>query len=374
MRGRKALLVMLTIFAISAIIIPIIWWLGSLVAPTYFVSPLAWWWAWWVVDAVGYGISLATLFLAGGLLSRLIRDRVPIDLSTLRISMINTALAVIGGAVIILLIVAEVLGIKSLLVLSYIALGFAVVPAIVSWLFAPAVINAVYGARPDPELQELVNDVARRAGIKPPKAVLVPEQYPNAFAYYSPIYGSYVAVTEGLLRISNEDEVRAVIGHELGHLKHKDVTLMLLLGIVPTFIYFLGRMLLFSALLGGGEREERGGGGGGLLALIGILIMAASVLIELGVLAFSRLREYFADAHGAKVTSPFTMISALRRLDAFYRTFPRVRAVVDHSKLRTLFIYAFTSPFMDLSEVLATHPPIHKRILFLQSLTDLTAA
>ncbi len=373
MRGRKALLVVLTIFAISAVIIPLIWWFGSLVAPTYFVSPFSWWWAWWLVDAVGYAISLATIFLAGGLLSRLIRDRVPVGLSALRVSMINTALAVIAGAVIILLILAEVLSIKSLLTLSFIAIAFALVPALISWLFAPAIINAVYGARPDPELQELVNEVATRAGIKPPKAVLVPEHYPNAFAYYSPLFGSYVAVTEGLLRISSRDEVRAVIGHELGHLKHRDVTIMLLLGIVPTFIYFLGRMLLFSAILGGGEREERGGGGG-LLALIGILIMVASVLIELGVLAFSRLREYFADAHGAKVTSPFTMISALRRIDSFYRTFPRARAVIDHSKLRTLFIYAFTSPFMDLSEVLATHPPIHKRIMFLQSLTDLSGA
>jgi len=371
LRYRKTLIVVLALVSFSLLILSLVW-LASLALLPIPLFPVRFFWLWWLVDILGYVIAIATLVLAGGFMSKLIKTRVPLTLHALKSSMLTTATAVIASALLIVMLIAEVLGYTTLSFIALFALIFAIIPALISWLFAPAIINAVYSARSDERLQEIVNEVSKRAGIKPPKAVVVPEPYPNAFAYSSPIYGRYVAVTEGLLRRMTRSELEAVIGHELGHHKHRDTTLMLLLGIVPTFIYYLGRFLLFAGLGGyGGRREERGGSA--LMLALGIGVIVASILMELGVLAFSRLREFFADAHGAKVTSPWTMISALKKIHEYYRYSRVGREAIEHSKIKTLFIYAFTEPFIDLSEVLATHPPIDKRIKFLQSVRDFSS-
>ena len=369
LKKYRVMLVFLSILALSLLVLSVLWLLLAAILPEYSpFTPIGFFWLWWFVDAIGYGIAIATLIIAGGLIGKYVKTRTPLSIYELKSSMITTATAVISSALLIIFLVAEILGLSTLSLIAIIALCFALVPAIISWLFTPAIINAVYSARYSPQLQEIVNEVAKNAGIKPPKAVIVPAPYPNAFAYSSPIYGSYVAVTEGLLRRMTRDELKAVIGHELGHHKHRDMHLMLLLGIVPTFIYYLGRFLLFSGIASGGRRNERGGSA--LLLAVGIGVIVASILMELGVLAFSRLREFFADAHGAKVTSPWTMISALKKIHEYYSYSLRSREYIEHSKIKTLFIYAFTEPFIDLSEVLVTHPSIHKRIRFLQSVTD----
>jgi len=90
--------------------------------------------------------------------------------------------------------------------------------------------------------------------------------------------------------------------------------------------------------------------------------------MQLLVLALSRLREHYADLHGAEVTSPDAMISALQRLDAFYKRFRGALAEVSASKLKMLYIYALASPVFGLEELFATHPPIEKRVAFLRSL------
>ncbi len=100
----------------------------------------------------------------------------------------------------------------------------------------------------------------------------------------------------------------------------------------------------------------------------GIALMAVSVIMQLVILALSRLREHYADAHGAEVTSPDAMISALQGLDDFYSRHRVARARVDSSKMKMLFIYALADPFVSLEELFATHPPIPKRIQFLRSL------
>lgn len=327
-------------------------------------------WLWWLVDVLGYVIAIVTLVLSGSILGRFIERRVPADIDALRASMLSTGAAVVGGVVLVFGLVSHLLGEELTIDLGLTAFTFAVVPSLVTWLVSPFLVNAFYGCRYDPELQRLVNDVARRAGMKPPKAMRSPMKVPNAFAYSSPIAGRFVAVTDGLLRtLRSEDELRAVIGHELGHHKHRDNSVMMVFGILPTAVYYMGRLLLYVGLYAGryadGSRR-REGGSGLLLAAVGGLIMALSILIQLAVLALSRLREFYADAHGAKVTSPFAMIGALRSLDGFYKRFGK--EVVANSKLKTLFIYAFAEPFVGLEELLSTHPPVSKRIAFLEAL------
>ncbi len=327
-------------------------------------------WLWWLVDALGYVIAVVTLVLSGLVLGKLMERRVPADIDALRASMLSTAAAVVGGVVLVFGIVARLLGEELTIGLGTVALLFAAVPTAVTWLVSPFLINAFYGCRYDPELQKVVNEVARRAGMKPPKAMRSSMTVPNAFAYSSPIAGRYVAVTDGLLRVlKSGDELRAVVGHELGHHKHRDCAVMMLFGILPTVVYYMGRLLLYLGLFAGryadGSRR-REGGSALVVAAVGALLVVLSILIQLGVLALSRLREFYADAHGARVTSPFAMIGALKSIDGFYKRFGR--AGVESSKLRTLFIYAFAEPFVGLEELLSTHPPVWKRIAFLESL------
>jgi len=241
------------------------------------------------------------------------------------------------------------------LVIAYIFLSFfgvwyllsvlAIVAAmsIISWLFSPIIINAVYGARPSPELQEVVNRVAARLGVKPPKAVVV-DGPPNAFAYGSPVAGRYVAVTTGMLRLVDMDELEAVIGHELGHHRHRDMVVMTALGLAPSFVYYLGYFAIHAGLSSLGERN---GSGGLVLIGLGALAIAVSFLIQLLVLAFSRLREYYADVEGARAAGRDAMQRALAKLHLYYASMPGAREEVATSKIKALFIYAFTEAYAD---------------------------
>ncbi|MEM0004939.1 MAG: zinc metalloprotease HtpX [Desulfurococcaceae archaeon] len=274
---------------------------------------------------------------------------------------------------------------------------------IISYLVSPLTINIMYGAKRNAQLQELVNDVARKLGFsKPPKAVLV-NGPPNAFAYGNFLSGKYVAVTTGLMEIATTDELKAIIGHELGHHRHKDNTIMLFMGLIPSLLYFMGVFLMRVGFISGYARayanKRRGGEGGLLLVIVGVLAVALSFIVQVLVLAFSRLREYYADSAGAFATSSRSMQRALARIHLYYNTNRLAREVVASSKIKALFIYAFTeayaNPFYrhqpidrdirnidvdkvveelkktrteDISEFFSTHPPIPKRIRFLDTL------
>lgn len=368
---REKILLILSLVAVAFLALTVVQLVLAWLAPgPYFGFYAVYPWSWWVVDLVGYLISITVLVVAGGLISRYAPGTPP-SLTGLRASMISTSTAVVGGVILVSIFVASLLGVEPTLQLGLMAFLMAIIPSLVSWLFSPLFINLSYGCRHDPALQEVVNRVAARAGMKPPKAMVSRMKVPNAFAYSSPIMGSYVAVTDGMLAIADGDELEAVIGHELGHHKHRDNSLMLVMGVLPSIVYFLGRMLMYSGLstryYTDGDRD-RGRSDGFLLAVAGMALIAISVLVQLGVLALSRLREFYADAHGAKVTSPRSMARALEALDLYYQRNRYGRAVVGGSKMKMLFIYAFADPFISLEELLSTHPPIQKRLEFLSML------
>ncbi|ALL01339.1 putative protease [Pyrodictium delaneyi] len=273
---------------------------------------------------------------------------------------------------------------------------FVAVANLFSYLFAPYMINIAYGARPSPELQEIVNEAAAKAGVKPPKAVIV-DGPPNAFAYGNFLAGRYVAVSRSLYEMLPRDELLAVVGHELGHHRHRDVVIIMLLGLVPSILYYLGVWLLHIGLWSGTTgRREREGGGGIYLAALGLLGVVLSFVMQIAVLAFSRLREYYADAHGAMVAGARPMQRALARLHLYYQS-SGAHEIVEKSSIKALFIYALVeavaSPFYSggwgrwgsgnidaiieqlkraevdpVQEVLSDHPPIPKRLRFLDSL------
>ncbi|HVO85975.1 MAG TPA: M48 family metalloprotease, partial [Candidatus Eisenbacteria bacterium] len=129
-------------------------------------------------------------------------------------------------------------------------------------------------------------------GIKTPRLMLAQIPIPNAFAYGSPIAGNRVAVTNGLLTTLDQGEVEAVVGHELGHLKHRDVQIMMFVSLLPALFYFLGYSFMLSSY---GNQKQQGGNG----ALLGIGFMAFSWILNMFILYLSRLREYYADRHSA---------------------------------------------------------------------------
>jgi len=178
---------------------------------------------------------------------------------------------------------------------------FVIVFNIIQWLIAPYLIDAMYRAREvspseKPQLHAMVERLSQKSGMKKPRVMVAKIPIPNAFAYGSPITGSRVAVTSELLNTLDEEEVEAVIGHELGHLKHRDVQIMMFVSILPAIFYFIG----FSMLLSSAYRRRDQGSSGGAVA-IGIISILMYFILTLFTLYLSRLREYFADRHSASI-------------------------------------------------------------------------
>lgn len=140
-----------------------------------------------------------------------------------------------------------------------------------------------------PELHAMVEELARKAGIPKPKIGVAAIALPNAFAFGRGLSDGRVCVTEGITQLLDKDELRAVLGHELSHLKNRDVLTITLLSVIPMLLYRLAWHFMFY----GGRRREREGGAN--TALIGLAAFLFYFLTNLLVLYASRIREYFAD-------------------------------------------------------------------------------
>ena len=220
-----------------------------------------------------------------------------VNLWKLRISMTGTVAIIIGVSTLGFAMFMSLLGGFNLVSLVMLVAAF----NIVQWLLAPYLINALYGVRrlkekEHPELHSFVEEFSQKSGLKMPRLMISNLPIPNAFAYGSPLTGSRVAVTRGLLRELEPEEVEAVLGHELGHLRHRDVQIMMFVSFLPSLFYMLARSMLFSGYYG--DRDRRGSGA---LALVGSVSMFIYFFLLMLTLGLSRLREYYADQHSASV-------------------------------------------------------------------------
>ncbi|MCP8304166.1 MAG: M48 family metalloprotease [archaeon] len=256
-----------------------------------------------------------------------------------RLSMIGTLAFLISLSTLFFAIILSFMGPLNIFVLIVIVVAF----NLVQWLLAPYMIDAMYKVKPvtkdgNPKLYGIVEKLSQRTGIKMPKVMIARIPIPNAFAYGSPITGKKVAVTETLLKTLEEEEVEAVIGHELGHLKHRDVQIMMFASVLPAIFYFIGYSFMLSAWFGGGRRE----GEGGATILIGIACMAIYWLLSLFVLGLSRLREYYADRHSVSVVDDGArnLSEALAKIVSYSANMKRQprNQVGASSSFRSLFI------------------------------------
>lgn len=208
--------------------------------------------------------------------------------------MVGTLTIIIGLSTLVFGVVLTLFSTFDLVTLGVLVVAF----NIFQWLMSPYLIGALYRTREisqdeNPKLHEVVEELSRKSGIKKPKLMLAQIPIPNAFAYGSPVAGNRIAVTDGMLKTLNPGEVEAVIGHELGHLKHRDVQVMMFVSLLPALFTYVGYSLMFSGTYG---RQKNQGSGG---AAVGIALMAFSYVLTIFTLYLSRTREYYADRHSA---------------------------------------------------------------------------
>jgi heat shock protein HtpX len=213
---------------------------------------------------------------------------------------------------------------------------------IIQWLISPYIIDALYRVRDIPEsenpkLHEVVENLSRKSGIKKPRLMLAQIPIPNAFAYGSPIAGNRVAVTTGLLKTLDFEEVEAVIGHELGHLKHRDVQVMMFVSLLPALFYYLGYSLMLSSMYSR-RRDDAGGGA----AVIGMVLLAFSLFLNyVCVTMLSRTREYYADRHSASIVE-----DGPRKLSEGLAKIVHMTKNMRYVKKQTQNLYAFKALFI----------------------------
>ena len=232
---------------------------------------------------------------------------------------------------------------------------------IAMWLVSPYMIDAMYHVRAmsateEPKLREVVDNLAKKSKISTPRLMLAQIPLPNAFAYGSPIAGTRIAVTSGLLKTLDDGEVAAVVGHELGHLTHRDVQIMMFVSLLPAIAYYIGYSLMLSGMFGGNQKNQGSG------AAIGVVFMAFSWIMNLFILNLSRLREYYADRHSASIvdggsqklsTGLAKIVNATKNMSGMGRTKQQTKNL---TAFKALFITDPNHANLDSAELSAMSP------------------
>jgi heat shock protein HtpX len=249
-----------------------------------------------------------------------------------------------------------------------IALVFSLLLNFGSYWFSDKIVLAMYRARQvseaeAPELYSIVHNVALRAGIPMPRVYMIPSETPNAFATGRNPEHAVVAVTEGILRLMNREELEGVLAHEISHVKNRDILISSVAAALAGVIMMLAHMARWAAIFGGYGGRDRDNEGGGIIGLLLTAILApiAAMLIQM---AISRSREYQADASGAKtIGNPLGLASALAKLSRANEIAPmEARPETAH-----LFIVNPLSG-RSLANLFSTHPPIEERIARLRAM------
>ncbi|HOC77591.1 MAG TPA: zinc metalloprotease HtpX [Methanofastidiosum sp.] len=186
----------------------------------------------------------------------------------------------------------------------------------VQYLIGPKTVESSMKVRyvtenEDPNLYRMVEEQARKAGLKTvPKVGISPTPMPNAFAFGKSKGDARVCVTQGIRNLLSEDELKAVIGHEISHVKHSDMAIITLLSAVPMIAYYMYISSMYSGSMGSSNNRNSGS-----TAIVGILALVIYFITNLLVMYGSRIREYYADKGSAEIgNEPHQLASALYKL------------------------------------------------------------
>jgi len=233
-----------------------------------------------------------------------------------------------------------------------------------SYWFSDRIVLSMYGAKEvtraeAPELHELVRRLARKAGLPMPKVYIINQPQPNAFATGRNPQHAAVAVTTGILRMLSAEELEGVIGHELAHIRHRDILIGTIAATVAGAISYLAYMAQWALIFGGRDDDDENP-----LAAIALIILApiAAMLIQL---AISRSREFAADEGGSRIAgSPRYLASALRKLHMASEQIPmNAQPATAH-----MFIVNPLSGGSSIAKLFSTHPPVEERIARLEKM------
>lgn len=242
-----------------------------------------------------------------------------------------------------------------------IALVLAAVMNFGSYWFSDKIVLRMYRAQevgPGDRLYTIVERLSRQAGLPMPRVYLIPDASPNAFATGRNPEHAAVAATQGILQVLNDAELEGVIGHELSHVKHRDILISSVAATIAATIMFAARFAMYASMFGGyggrGEGRERGNNPIALLALM-ILAPLAAALIQM---AISRSREFAADAGGAKMAgNPYGLVDALKKIDAISK---RVPLDANPATAHMFIIKPFSAG--GLASLFSSHPPTEDRV------------
>jgi heat shock protein HtpX len=271
----------------------------------------------------------------------------------LLLAVLTAMLVLIGGAI----------GGQQGMILAFF---FAIAMNFFSYWFSDKIVLSMYGAQPieesqAPALYAMVRRLATRAQIPMPRVYLIPNDTPNAFATGRSPEHSAIAVTEGIMRVLDQDELEGVLAHELSHVKNRDILISTLAATLAGAITYLAHMAQWSAMFGGRRDDDEGGSNPIAMIAMAIVAPIAAMLVQMAV---SRAREYQADATGAHLAGrTWGLAKALEKLQMAQQVAPmNANPATAH-----LFIVNPLSG-QALMNLFSTHPPLEQRVARLRAM------
>lgn len=259
-----------------------------------------------------------------------------------------------------------ILYIIFLSILHYLGVGYiplaiiAAVMILAQWYFSDKIVLWSSGAKiisreEYPKLHEIVERLSTNNGLPKPKVAMVNSNVPNAFATGKSPKSSLVAVTTGLLELLDDDELEAVIGHELTHVRSRDVLVLTLASVFSTVAWYLMQFGFYGGLQ---TRNRNSAGSGVIVLLVAVVTWVVSFLI---IRAISRYREYSADRGGAIMTGkPDKLATALLKISGKIKVTPP-HELKNVQKLNAFFIVPALSG-SSIANLFSSHPPVEKRV------------